>query len=531
MTKEILAGLEELVRTTTTSGDLTQRYRQPLGDAEPEVQALAKALNALFDKLWLQDFQITAKQEMLEKVVEIRTREVHEILDNVSTGFLIARPDETIFPNDSRSCTQIFGDEAFDGRKLSELMGLSERDAFNFSAAWEQIFSDFLPVELCIDQLPADFTLHGRSYRLDVSPITDGDDRVQKLFVTISDTTELRKVEAENALRLALLHIVRQREAFRAFLADTCRALEEVRAEPQQSAMRATLHTVKGNLGCFGLHEMAALVHSIEDRASIQLADLDAVEVALRSFLDTHADVIDVRWPGSDHVTAVDVDRLMPLLDEIAHEDSEAVRERRIEDFLAHVSWVPAGTLLASLHGLVERISARLEKEVVLEVLGDDVLVDPEWLGPVFSSLVHLVRNSLDHGIEDAWERGDKPAEGHISIQCEAVDGEWIIRARDDGRGIDVDGISQRAVELGLVDEAELAEMDEEQKLRLIFLDNLTTKHEATDVSGRGVGTSALLKSLEAVNGRVAVHSEPGRGTRFTMRVPRPQAPKHAASN
>ncbi|MCA9513364.1 MAG: Hpt domain-containing protein, partial [Myxococcales bacterium] len=405
---------------------------------------VATALNAFLDKLWLQEFQLQAKQEMLEKVVEIRTREVHEILDNVSSGFLIARPDGTVLPNFSRSCVRIFGREDLEGQPLAALMGLDERARANFQAAWDQVFADFLPLDLCLDQLPADFALDGRSYRMDASPITDATGRVTKLFVTLGDTTELRQVEAQNALRQALLEIVRQRDAFRAFLNETRRALGEVRDDPRQLALRAALHTIKGNLGCFGLHDLAALVHSMEDAAEIRVEDLDTLEETLRRFLAAHGDVVGMGYEDDGQSSVVDLERVVPVLESLAHEPSTLRRRLEIDHFLTHLSWVPAGTLLASLRGVVERVAERLEKEVDLEIGGDDVLVDPETMGPVFSSLVHLVRNSLDHGIEATWERGDKPARGQIAVQCGAEDGAWVVRARDDGRGVDVDALVAR---------------------------------------------------------------------------------------
>ena len=100
--------------------------RLVLEDPDPESQRVAQALNGFLDSLWLKQFQLAAKQEMLERVVEIRTKEVHEILDNVSSGFLIVLEDQTVLDNFSRSCREIFGCEDLKGKKISELMQLSE---------------------------------------------------------------------------------------------------------------------------------------------------------------------------------------------------------------------------------------------------------------------------------------------------------------------------------------------------------------------------------------------------------------------
>ena len=183
--------------------ELEERFSLDEGDEAD--QRVAQSLNAFLDKLWLKDFQLSAKQEMLEKVVEKRTREVHEILDNVSSGFLIALPDEGVLANYSRSCVRIFGREDLEKCKLSDLMGLAERQRLHFAACYAQVFEDVLPPEVALGQVPSEFTRGDKSYRIQGAPIVDGAGLVTKVFFTITDTTELREAEAQNALRLALL--------------------------------------------------------------------------------------------------------------------------------------------------------------------------------------------------------------------------------------------------------------------------------------------------------------------------------------
>ena len=517
-----LARLAEFLTEVTAADELFDRLSFDGPEVPPGLGPVADALNAFLDKLWLKDFQIAAKQEMLEKVIEIRTNEVHEILDNVSSGFLIALDDETVLENYSRSCEAIFGQSALKGRKLSELMGLSPRDQFNFSAAYEQIFADFLPAELCVDQLPREFTREGRSYTIHGAPIFTAAGKVAKVFFTIDDTTELRKVEAENTLRQALLEIVRQRDGFRSFLHDTHTAIAKVRENPQQVAIRGLLHTLKGNVGCYGLHDLAHLVHALEDKATVAVSDLETVENALRRFLDNHRAVLHLDFPDAGLAAeTIEVDRVVPVLQTLAAEPSAEARREFADEFLDRLHWVSAGALLSGFKGVVERVAERLEKDVAFEVGGAQVLVDPEHLGPVFSSLVHLVRNSLDHGIEQPWERQGKPPRARIAVLCEESDRERIIRAQDDGRGIDVDTLARAAIAAGKIDEARVAAMSREEKLRLIFLDDVSTATETTTLSGRGVGATAFLHSLDAVDGQVNVRSAPGVGTAFTVRIPR----------
>jgi chemotaxis protein histidine kinase CheA len=163
----------------------------------------------------------------------------------------------------------------------------------------------------------------------------------------------------------------------------------------------------------------------------------------------------------------------------------------------------------------------RLEKQVQVELRGQDILVDPEWIGPVFSNLGHLLRNSVDHGIEAPDERGDKPPCARIMIACrETADG-WTLEVSDDGRGIDLDAVVRAALQKGKVTEAELAKMSTEQKLQLIFMDGVTTKEAATEDSGRGVGMTAFRQAVLATSGTVEISTASGKGTKVLVRVPR----------
>ncbi len=498
--------------------------RLALGAEDEETQRLERSLNAFLDKLWIKGFQLQAKQEMLEQVVQIRTKEVHEILDNVATGFLIALRDGSLLDNYSRSCAAIFQEPSLKGKKLTELMRLDARASDNWAACYEQIFEDFLPAELSLDQLPHEFTLEGRSYRIEGSPLRNADGKVARIFFTVTDTTELRHAERDNALRRALLEIVSQKENFQAFLYETRQALEEARVSGKQHTLRRVLHTVKGNLGCYGLHEIAGLVHAIEDQLTLSVADVDKVEDTLRKFVSVNRAILGFDYPMDGRpARAIELDQLVPFLRGLADDPSIERRRVLVDGFVEQLTWVPARALLAPLGGVVARGAERLEKEVEFALEGGDVLIDAAWAGGVLANLGHLVRNSLDHGIEPPDQRGAKGTRGRIVVRCVETDDEWTFEVEDDGRGVDVDKVVRVAVERHVIDEADLAKLDEQARLRLLFSDGVSTADAVTTLSGRGVGTAALLESVEERHGSVEVITRIGQGTKFEVHVPRPR--------
>lgn len=516
--------LAQFVEGLLTATELEDRLA--LDDADPIAQRAATALNAFLDKLWVKEWELQAKQEMLEQVVQIRTKEVHEILDNVAAGFLIALRDGVILDNCSRSCTEIFRQSDLKGKTLPEVMHLDARARDNWIACYDQVFEDLLPVELSLDQLPKEFALEGRIYRIEGSPLRGVDGRVAKVFFTVTDTTELRNAERDNALRRALLEIVSQKEGFQAFLYETRQAFVEARGANKQTTLRNVLHTVKGNLGCYGLHEIASLVHAIEDKPSLGAEDLDTVEGTLRKFLEVHRSILGFGYPTDGRPTRqIDVEQLVPFLAGLAREESPAARRAAVASFVERLTWVPARALLSPLHGVVQRGAERLEKDVELVIEGGDLLLDVTLLGTVVANLGHLVRNSLDHGIEPPDRRGDKPPRGQILVRCREAADDWILDVEDDGAGVDADALVRAAVRKGVLTEEAAASLDAEGRLRLLFADGVSTRDVVTTLSGRGVGTSSLLATVEERGGEVEVFSEPGRGTRFRLRVPRRPPP------
>ncbi|HEY6877889.1 MAG TPA: Hpt domain-containing protein, partial [Polyangiales bacterium] len=385
-TDRALDEVRAFLQRISTADELDERLEIP--NASPAVQSTVAALNDFLDKLWVQSFQLSAKQEMLEKVVEIRTREVHEILDNVDAGFLLTIFDETVLDNYSRSCVEIFGTHDIKGKKLTELLQLSPSDSTIFSLSHQQIFEGVLPPEVSTGQLPSEFELNGRSYHIRGTHVCDATGKVAKVFFTINDNTELRKVEAENALRRALIEIVRQKESFASFLRETAKAFDKARRSPTQVRFRNVLHTLKGNLGCFGLNEIARLVHTIEDGPEITLTQLDLVENTLRKFLTSQNAVIGLVYPSSTQgVQRVELDRLATQLAKVVDEPEPRRRKELLAEVLRRSAWVQAEALIAPLRSTFERVSERLEKPATFEIKGQNVAVDPERLGSVFANL------------------------------------------------------------------------------------------------------------------------------------------------
>jgi chemotaxis protein histidine kinase CheA len=182
-----------------------------------------------------------------------------------------------------------------------------------------------------------------------------------------------------------------------------------------------------------------------------------------------------------------------------------------------------ADAVIGPVRALVGNLCQRMDKQVEFEIKGGDVLVDERCISPVLRTLAHLLRNALDHGIEVADERGDKPPLGKLELCIEEDPVTWRVKVVDDGRGIDTERLGAKVIERALLTSDELARMSEEEKLRLIFLDGVSTAQAATEISGRGVGMAAVLDAVQHVRGDIHVSSRVGAGTTITISVPKPE--------
>jgi len=189
---------------------------------------------------------------------------------------------------------------------------------------------------------------------------------------------------------------------------------------------------------------------------------------------------------------------------------------------VATVRLVPLAPTLRRLPRMAREIAAALGKPIAFAVSGEGLEVDKQIAEGLFEPLLHLLRNALDHGIEDPAARREagKPAEGRVTLTA-ARDGDAVlIELADDGGGIDPARIRQAAVARGLLDADAAAQLTDAAALRLIFAAGFSTARAVTEVSGRGVGMDAVQAAVEKLRGTIAIDSTLGAGTRFRLRFP-----------
>jgi two-component system chemotaxis sensor kinase CheA len=206
-------------------------------------------------------------------------------------------------------------------------------------------------------------------------------------------------------------------------------------------------------------------------------------------------------------------------------QESVAGTARLISDLQALVAKVRMVTLESTfrrMNRLVRDTSRTLGKEITFEMSGSETELDRRMVDELSDPLVHLLRNAADHGIESAEERiaAGKPEVGSMTLAAYHEGNQVIIEVIDDGPGIDTDRVAAKAVENGIVTPDDVAALTHAQKLDLVFAPGLSTRTEASTISGRGVGMDVVRSSVTRLGGSVTVESNAREGSRFRLRLP-----------
>lgn len=192
-----------------------------------------------------------------------------------------------------------------------------------------------------------------------------------------------------------------------------------------------------------------------------------------------------------------------------------------LQDTVMSVRMVPLAGTFQKMNRTVRDMCKKLNKEVQLLLIGQETEVDKNIIEHISDPLMHLIRNSIDHGIEmpDEREAQRKPRLGTITLEAKNVGGDVLIIIRDDGEGFNKDRILAKAREKGLIQGSE-EEVTDKEIYNLVFLPGFSTNENVTEFSGRGVGMDVVVKNIEAVGGAIAADSVPGKGTTITLKIP-----------
>jgi two-component system chemotaxis sensor kinase CheA len=193
-----------------------------------------------------------------------------------------------------------------------------------------------------------------------------------------------------------------------------------------------------------------------------------------------------------------------------------------LQDQIMKARMMPIETVFNRFPRVVRDLAKKLDKEVKIVVQGGETELDRSVLEVIGDPLLHIIRNSIDHGIEPPHERtaAGKPASGLLSVSARHLENHIVIEIEDDGRGIDVDRIRAKAVSHGLITADQAAKLNDKEALQFIFASGLSTAAEVSEISGRGVGMDIVRSNIQRLGGLIDLETAQGQGTKFTLRLP-----------
>jgi HAMP domain-containing protein/HPt (histidine-containing phosphotransfer) domain-containing protein len=493
-----------------------------------EIATLARAFNAMLAQIQTLFAQIkhSAEQEqgrlgglVRERTQELdgRNRAMRLVLDNVDQGFLSVDLDGRLAEERSAIVDRWLGVPAPDATLFSHVDTAFPGKGDYLRVAWEGLREEWMPLEMGLGQLPSEFehaSLHlGFTYR----PIFENE-RLSKLLVIVSDMTPLAEKRRAEEEERELVQIVRKllvdQSGFREYLAEADELVLAICGTVSDlPSLLRMLHTLKGNSAIFGFDSLVRLCHELEDVVQNSGAELIV--------LDKHRLV--AAWA-----------RLRDKVNLLLKGRSEDTIELRRIDLAHVVANLNAGVPVASICALIEAwelepteprlqrsaeygraLAVRLAKgPVLVGVESNDVRLDPRAWSGFWHALVHVVRNAIDHGLEQASERvaANKPETATVLLRSSLEAGELTIEIEDDGAGIDWLRVAGVARTRGLAADTR------DQLVQALFSDGLSTRDETTEISGRGVGLSAVREACLRTGGRITVSSTAGQGSVFGFR-------------
>lgn len=495
-----------------------------------------------------------ARQETLRK-----TKQVISLLDNSGQGFLSFGSDLVVESEYSRACEVMLGGSPA-GWNVADLL-------FGAQSTQADLLKETLPCVLSeqdddvrasmMSLLPKEISRSHLLLKVEYKPLSNG-----KFMVVLTDMTEERRVAdalavEQTHLKMIVASISDNRnffetvDAFQEFLGQRLSCLLGGKGTPALIAkeLYREIHTFKGLLNQFSFPTTPKVLHDIESRLSLLLSQVPTQQMIeeslsrrlLQEAFDADMSVLskslgeDFLAQGRNLMLSEDQARQLETLSQqlLRGEpiDTGLSEVRRLLGEIVNLRKICLSDALHGFDKLIAQVAQRLEKEVAPLVIrgGDDIWIDPQHYKAFLQSLVHVFRNAVTHGLETMearWE-AEKEETGHITCTLTTDSGHIQMIIADDGAGLNLPALRQKAVTNGLYTEETIEEVDDETLARLIFMDNISTQQEVTDLAGRGVGLAAVLSETEKLGGTVVVNTVAGKGTEFRFVLPKQESVNH----
>ncbi len=511
---------------------------------------LSIRFSSAFQNLAIAQIEVKELNTGLEAKVKEKTADIRSILIHIKQGiFALAGKGEPVIQEDYSSHLEtILETEKIVGETIEKLLleqsdlNPDERNIIEETIKFSMI-GDSLTYDLNEHNLPNELGFHHRKNKakileLDWGPIANPEDEIEKVLVCIRDVSLQRKLLSESEAQRQELNIIDEILKIKAtkfndfidtskkFIDENRRLIEE-NSEYSENALKTlfiNMHTIKGNARTYHFQLMTGTIHEAEQAYSLLqkkeiewnqqnlLSDLDSVSSIFDEYIRINETKLGRKTGDSKEVKKIESNLVKSVIDTInaircnGTQDSNLDEISNIRYQLQKIYYYPINDVFGEITNAVANLAKDLQKEnPKVEIEKTNILLTKDAVKIFNDVFVHILRNSLDHGIESAEERkkaGKLPA-GTISLSFKQSNGQLWVNYRDDGRGLNLKLLKEKSIEQGLSNSN--SELDAGKIAELIFESGLSTAQKVSDISGRGVGMDAVRNYLMNNGGQINV--------------------------
>ncbi len=404
---------------------------------------------------------------------------------------------------------------------------------------------EHLPTE--VELARTDFT---QTLKLSYTPLWSQDQKLDSVLIIAEDISELVALRNEAKKTEAEISTIRElalagRHNLQTYLDDSFEKVEGIkllnqsRAIHSQTELSLILHTLKGNAGMINLKGLAAQLHELENRLNSESSNLpletfiDQLQSGIVQYADVAQKVLGVNsaWikddslPNGTNEKAIVISnrRWRSLIrSTLGGKTLDAPSAQTLASWVLHLNQPSLFDYESQLQAMTEKLSTKCGKQIQLSVSGTDIPLPAPVMRQTLDAIGHLVRNSIDHGVEspEARAKKGKNTTGSILILTSQKPGRRVFQIKDDGGGINTGKILEKAVSNGVITEGTESALSIQEKWNLIFAPGLSTKESVSEISGRGVGMSAAAESIRKLGGSLTVLDSSSQGTTFEISLP-----------
>ena len=513
-----------------------------------------KSLTMNYSKLLRQSNKLLNISDSQQASLKRAENDIKNLLDNAGQGFLTFGQDLIINKEYSTECVNIFG-RKIDSLSILELLKDVDEDQSIVERTFSNIFANIDPgrKQLYLQLLPDQLELDGKYIYINYKLIKQAhtakvaiDDYKELIMMILTDITDKialqNEIENERNQLKTIVSVVVNYDAFMECMKEYqlfVKQLEEallaatIFTDNRVNEIYQKIHGFKGDFSIFNMPELTKHLHGLESQiaklpdqpqsASIELQNMiNPAEMMawLNKDMTSIIDVLGQEYFAREAMVWVDKQQLL-LIEELIRSFLPSSEAKTLLHPIKRLRYKNLKDLLKIYVDYVARLAEKADKAIRLSISGDDVYVDEELYFPFIRSLGHVFRNSIDHGIESIDERLSLGKDEEAIIYCSIRNNDEIcITIFDDGQGIDLLKVKDKAISAGIMSPDLLSDMSDEMLMQLIFVDNLSTSTTISQTSGRGEGLACVKTELDKLGAGVIVQSEPGRGTKLIFNIP-----------